>query len=148
MTNLMRRIIAMGAATVMAASTLSVGASAVNWGVRYTPMAPSSENVSLDEHKFLGPKSTLTYVKESCTSYFSAQTSNGVVAFVKYWGYSADTYGRNVTRGFINYYHYRTQATHTINLVNPTQEDFILHVKHQLQNGSIHSAMNGTIAAY
>ena len=42
MTNLMRRIIAMGAATVMAISVMSMGASA--YTLRYTSGAPDSEN--------------------------------------------------------------------------------------------------------
>lgn len=139
----------MGAAMVMAVSMMGVGASAAEspktWGVRYYPQAPTSVNVKLCQNKLLADSGSITYVRESCTSYSSEQTNNGTVAYVKYWAYTIDSNGDFVGRGFINHTHYRTQSTHLINLVKATPENYVLIVKHELQNSTIRSSMSGTI---
>ncbi|MCD7741157.1 MAG: hypothetical protein LUI06_03020 [Ruminococcus sp.] len=144
MNNFKKKIAALAAATVMAVSCMSMGASADSWSLRYTPGATSSDNaLSCKVYLAAGDKK-ITSIKESCTKYTTSTDSYGNISYAKYSGYSLTSSGEKISTGkFSTRYHYNTQPSHSIPLSSATPTYHTLVVEYKLVN-TVNSKIAGT----
>ena len=148
-----KRVLAAGAALMMAVTGMAMSASAANispqsWLIRRvtTPGAPSSLTILVDPNMFEAPSSfsPLSHLSDVCTSYSSGIDANGNPDYAKFYGYLGDLAGNKTGNDlFTNKVHYST-TTVSVNFTNVTYGQH-MWIKYELAGPSgIDSCITGT----
>ena len=140
---LFKRVIAAGAALMMAVTGMTVSASADTWSVYFIPSSPYGI-------KYLDIK-TFTYsvvptrFYDGCSTYSQSTNSQGLNATVDYWAYFEDSsgdinYGTDLTRKYIS-----TESTHQVPLQGSATSSYHLVVKHRIAMNGNSCTMSGEV---
>lgn len=140
------------AASIMAMTTLAVGAasmnvSAISWGLYYASGAPGSATKLSDPAGFY-ISSSKSSVSEQCTSFSSTQQSNGSTAYVYYNVYAVKSDGTKLSGLSGAKYHYqKDNSAKTISLSQTVPAYSTIYGNYSLKNYSTLSASDyGTIS--
>jgi len=149
---LIKKITAAVTAMAMAASMMSVGASAETtsnteyWNVF---QAFNQWSVFTDTDAFSYEYPTKTKYRDYVNTFTYALNPNGTSPKVVFWGYTIKTDGTSLSNSFGNYEYtadnnldndsslWRSHVNNPINMSSPLSSDRILIVKHQLQYASV-----------
>ena len=136
-----KKIVAGMVAGVMAASMMSIGASAVGWDLYIS--GAQVGNKTQDDKAFNATTSTNKFY-DSCTTY--TQTSiNGWPAYATYYAYYYDTiYGIIQVTDEVSAY-YATQSKHKVNLNHSFNNSEVFYVRHDLHPNGYLCGISGQV---
>ena len=107
---LFKRVLAAGAALMMAVTGMAMSASAATWSVYFT----SGGACQMSYPKQFSPDPSISYFYENCNNYTQVNAPNGGVAYVKYRGAKVSSTGTFISYCCSEYYHYNTQSIHKV----------------------------------
>lgn len=139
-----KKLAAAGAAIMMAVTGMAMNVSALSWNLRYTPMAPSSDNLLLCDRTFT-TNVVISEFYERCTSYENTM-KDGIMSKAEYWAYSINSSG-DVRYGMGVYNHYGVNSsinTYVLNKNCPV--GYTLHVKYRLVSNGNRTVIGGTVS--
>ena len=136
------KLIALGVSVIMTTSVMAVSVNTTSWSLRYTPMAPSSDNRTSVYAVVNAGTSFITAFKEECTSHSVSALSDGSVPYARYWTYTTNRSGETIA-GSGSYYHYNKQSLHYININGIVHDGQTLHVRYELENGTAYASIYG-----
>lgn len=137
------KLIALGVSVIMTTSVMAVSVNATSWSLRYTPMAPSSDNRTSIHAIVDAGTSFITAFKEECTSHSVSALSDGSVPYVRYWTYTVADDGKTTIAGSGSYYHYNRQSLHYINIHGTVEKGESLHIRYDLEKASARAFSSG-----
>jgi hypothetical protein len=132
---LIKKITAAFTAMALAASMMSIGASAweySSWAVHYYSYAPTSSNIYTVTSDFYYQGSPITQYMDHCTT-FNSNVSGPRVA---YWGDVYNVSNQKCGNAFSKKYYYGTYTLNLVELMSPgiIYPGYFLRVTHHLEN--------------
>ena len=144
-----KRVIAVGAAMVMAMSMMSMGASADNWNLYYNPTGTYK---TYDYKNFSVATGTISYFYDSCDSFYQTpNATTGEITYVYYRAACINSSGNVSYNCCGNYYYYEQYApysSHKVNLTSTVPANKIMRVSHNIHNNYNSSSMYGTVSLH
>ena len=143
---LIKKITAAVTAMAMAASMMSIGASAFSWTLYNNPQAGQygiKHNTTTD----LTSSHTMTYFYDRCKVFQQNTNQNGVQAYVQYWAYCKDNSGNfvhNCTSPTSPFEYHNIHSSQIRYLTTNCEAAYTLVVKHVLISNGHTSFMEGT----
>ena len=140
---LFKRVLAAGAALMMAVTGMAMSASAATWSVYFT----SGGACQMSYPKQFSPDPSISYFYENCNNYTQVNAPNGGVAYVKYRGAKVSSTGTFISYCCSEYYHYNTQSIHKVNISSTITSPNKLKVEYTLIGNGNNCSMNGDVYA-
>ena len=141
---LIKKITAAVTAMAMAASMMSVGASAdstANWSVNYAPGAPAWANHFVANSTITVPSGSSRSSFSDVCSHFSQTTYNGASAYLTVEAYRIKSNGQYETLYMNSFYNSYNGNFNLSQSINANTDLYVVHTLHNNANGC---GMNGT----
>lgn len=143
---LIKKITAAVTAMAMAASMMSIGASAFSWTLYNNPQA-GAYGIKHSTTTDVPSTQTMTHFYDRCKVFQQNTNSNGVEAYVQYWAYCKDNNGNFIhscTSSSSPFEYHDTHISQIRNLTTYCEYYYTLVIKHVLINNGLTSYMEGT----